>query len=56
MGFGFLIPSSMSGFLSDALGYQKFFLLVMLATIPSFLISWLVPFRDTSAEAQPGVV
>jgi len=29
---------------------------VMLATIPSFLISWLVPFRDTSAEAQPGVV
>ena len=53
MGFGFLIPSSMSGYLSDALGYQKFFLLVMLATIPSFLISWLVPFRDTSKEAPP---
>ena len=52
MGFGFLIPSSVSGFLSDALGYQKFFLVVMAATIPSFLISWLVPFRDTSKEPQ----
>ncbi len=53
MNLGFLIPASMSGFLSDALGYQKFFAWVMLATIPSFLISWLVPFRNTSAEAQP---
>lgn len=53
MGFGFLIPSSISGHLSDALGYQRFFLVVMLATIPSFLISWLVPFRDTSKEAPP---
>jgi PAT family beta-lactamase induction signal transducer AmpG len=54
MNLGVLIPASISGFLSDALGYQKFFIWVMLATIPSFLISWLVPFRDTSAEAQQG--
>jgi PAT family beta-lactamase induction signal transducer AmpG len=50
MGFGFLIPSLWSGALSEMLGYQKFFMWVMVATIPSFLVAWLVPFRDTSKE------
>ncbi len=56
MNLGFLIPSSISGYLSDALGYQRFFMWVMLATIPSFLISWLVPFRDTSTDAPDRAV
>jgi PAT family beta-lactamase induction signal transducer AmpG len=47
MNLGFLIPSAVSGFLSDKLGYQEFFIWVMAATIPSFLVSWLVPFRNT---------
>ena len=51
MNLGFLIPSAVSGFLSDKLGYREFFIWVMLATIPSFLVSWLVPFRTT--EDQP---
>jgi MFS transporter, PAT family, beta-lactamase induction signal transducer AmpG len=51
MFLGFFIPSLWSGALSESLGYQHFFVWVMLATVPSFLISWLVPFRDTSAEA-----
>ncbi len=54
MQFGFLIPSMISGFVSDFLGYKHFFIWVMVATIPSFLVAWLVPFRDTkSAEATP---
>lgn len=56
MNFGFLIPSAISGFLSDLLGYREFFVWVMAATIPSFLISWLVPFRETTDEpATTGV-
>jgi MFS transporter, PAT family, beta-lactamase induction signal transducer AmpG len=47
MQFGFLIPSMISGFVSDYLGYSDFFIWVMIATIPSFLITWFVPFRDT---------
>ncbi len=46
MQLGFLIPSMLSGFLSEFLGYKQFFLWVMIATIPSFLMAWLVPFRD----------
>jgi len=50
MFLGFLIPSMWSGRLSEMLGYQHFFIWVMVATIPSFLVAWLVPFRDTSKE------
>jgi PAT family beta-lactamase induction signal transducer AmpG len=49
MSLGMMIPSMLSGFISDWLGYQHFFLWVMIATIPSFLVTWLVPIRETEA-------
>jgi MFS transporter, PAT family, beta-lactamase induction signal transducer AmpG len=55
MNLGLMIPSAMSGFISDFLGYKHFFLWVMIATIPSFLVTWLVPFRkveDETASAE----
>ena len=52
---GFNLPSMISGYLSDFLGYRNFFIWVLLATIPSFLVTWFVPFReikeDTSTES-----
>lgn len=51
MQLGFMLPSMISGFISDYLGYEHFFIWVMIATIPSFLITWLVPFREIE-EAQ----
>jgi len=50
MSLGMMIPSMLSGVVSDWLGYRHFFLWVMVATIPSFLATWLVPFRDTSKD------
>lgn len=44
MNLGFMIPSMVSGLLSDFLGYKVFFIWVLLATIPSFLATWFVPF------------
>ncbi len=44
MNLGVMIPGGISGFMSDALGYQHFFLFVLIATIPAFLITWFVPF------------
>ncbi|HEX3073649.1 MAG TPA: MFS transporter [Ignavibacteriales bacterium] len=52
MNLGFMIPSMLSGFLSDFLGYSNFFIWVIIATIPSFLVTWLVPFRDVEKEVQ----
>jgi len=48
MNLGLMIPSALSGFISDFLGYRNFFLWVMIATIPSFLVAWLVPFKETA--------
>jgi MFS transporter, PAT family, beta-lactamase induction signal transducer AmpG len=39
-----------SGFVSDFLGYRDFFIWVMIATIPSFLVAWFVPFRKTEDD------
>ncbi len=54
MNLGFMLPSMVSGFISDYLGYKYFFVWVMIATIPSFLVSWLVPFKevDSASETQ----
>ncbi|NDV59993.1 MFS transporter [Bacteroides sp. 519] len=44
MNLGVMLPGMLSGYLSDVLGYEKFFIWVMIATIPSFLVTWFVPF------------
>ena len=50
MNLGFMIPSMVSGYISDYLGYQNFFLWVLIATIPSFLVAWFVPFNNMNEE------
>jgi PAT family beta-lactamase induction signal transducer AmpG len=45
MNLGLMIPSALSGFISDFLGYRDFFIWVMIATIPSFFVAWRVPFH-----------
>lgn len=52
MNLGFMIPSMMSGFLSDFLGYKIFFIWVLLATIPSFLATYFVPFGHADNTEQ----
>lgn len=43
MALGMMIPGMWSGWLQEIIGYQHFFLWVVLATIPSFLVVLLVP-------------
>ena len=45
MNLGFMIPSMVSGFVSDYLGYKEFFIWVLIATIPAFVVTWLVPLQ-----------
>ena len=44
MNLGVMLPGSISGFVSDALGYKTFFVFTLFATIPAFLITYFVPF------------
>ncbi len=52
MNLGFMIPSMVSGFVSDFLGYKEFFIWVLIATIPAFLVTWLVPLRIGAEETE----
>jgi PAT family beta-lactamase induction signal transducer AmpG len=52
MNLGFMLPSMVSGYISDFLGYKKFFLWVMVATIPSFIVAWFVPFEEVEKETS----
>lgn len=44
MNLSVMVTGMASGYLSDVLGYKLFFVAVMLATIPAFLMTWFVPF------------
>ncbi len=49
--FGTNLFSMFSGYVSDFLGYKEFFIWVLIATLPSFLISWFVPFKEIGTES-----
>ena len=55
MNLGFMIPSMLSGYLSDMLGYKLFFIWVLVATIPAFLAAYFVPFGhpDNVEQKEP---
>jgi MFS transporter, PAT family, beta-lactamase induction signal transducer AmpG len=54
MNLGVMIPAMLSGYLSDKLGYCNFFIWVLVATIPAFLITWLVPLHEENKEGDAG--
>jgi len=52
MNLGFMIPSMISGFISDWLGYKVFFILVLVATIPVFIAAYFIPFANPDNKEQ----
>jgi PAT family beta-lactamase induction signal transducer AmpG len=50
MNLGFMIPSMISGWVSDYLGYKEFFIWVLVSTIPAFLITWVVPLKKPDED------
>jgi MFS transporter, PAT family, beta-lactamase induction signal transducer AmpG len=49
--FGYTLASMISGCISDQLGYKHFFVWVLIATIPAFIATWLVPLKKV-VEAE----
>lgn len=52
MALGFMLPSMLSGFLSDAVGYKLFFIIVLAAIIPSFIVTLLAPFNNSEIKPE----
>ena len=50
MNLGVMLPGMMSGYVSDWLGYKLFFIFVLVATIPAFLMTWFVPFTHENKK------
>jgi PAT family beta-lactamase induction signal transducer AmpG len=46
MALGMMIPGLWSGWLQDHIGYKHFFVWVILATVPSFLVTMRIPLED----------
>lgn len=46
MNLSVMLTGAVSGFLSDALGYKLFFIVVMISTIPIFILSRVIPFNE----------
>ena len=49
MALGMMLPGMISGWVQESLGYQHFFIYVILCTIPSFIALWFVN-RDLDAS------
>ena len=45
-----ILTGMVSGYLQQYLGYINYFIFVMIATIPSFLICWYAPFHNSDKE------
>ena len=58
MNLGVMLPGMMSGWICEKLGimfnapggYQPFFIFVLVATIPAFLITWFAPFEGKTSK------
>ena len=52
MNLGVMLPGTISGVVSDWLGYEAFFTFTLFATIPAFLITYFIPFTYADEKKQ----
>lgn len=53
MNLGVMLPGTISGYLSDYWGYERFFVFTLFATIPAFLITYFLPFTYPDTPRTP---
>jgi PAT family beta-lactamase induction signal transducer AmpG len=56
MGLCGMLTGMVSGHLQQSMGYVSYFWLVMVATVPSFIVTWYAPFHHEEARTseEPG--
>lgn len=52
MGWSMMIPSMLSGYVQEKLGYQHFFIFCLVASVPSVVAAWFAPFH-VQDDAEP---
>ena len=51
MNLGVLVPGAISGYIVENVGYENFFILVLVAAIPAFIVTALVPFTYAEEDS-----
>lgn len=54
MALGMMIPGMFSGWLQELIGYRYFFIWVLIATVPSFIVSFLIPLDSSFGKKLAG--
>ncbi len=49
---GFMLPGMISGYISDHIGYQQFFIWALVSAIPAFILTWRLPFTHPDTKEQ----
>ena len=52
MALGMMVPGMFSGWLQEQVGYQNFFIWVLLATVPGFLVVYFIPLEADFGRRQ----
>jgi hypothetical protein len=53
MNLGLIVPGAVSGYIQKWIGYQKFFVWVLIAAVPALAMVRFIPIGNSSAESQP---
>ncbi len=51
MNLGFMIPGMISGWIYQQVGYEQFFLIALIVSIPAFIMAWVVPFDNANMSS-----
>lgn len=52
MNLGFMLPGMISGYVYQHLGYELFFTLALVMSVPAFILAAVIPFQNTSDPAE----
>jgi len=55
MALGMMIPGMFSGWLQELIGYQYFFIWVLVATVPSFVVTLLIPLDRSFGRKEDAI-
>ncbi|MDX2418514.1 MAG: hypothetical protein QNK19_13720 [Xanthomonadales bacterium] len=55
MALGMMIPGMFSGWLQELIGYQHFFIWVLVATVPSFIVTLLIPLDSSFGRKNDAI-
>jgi len=53
MALGMMLPGMISGWIQESIGYQHFFIWVMISTIPAFIITKFIPLDPEFGKKKP---